>query len=133
MARKEFSLRHIESEAEAQRIICAYLNTLGLLYCHVPNEGKRSKVLGYQMRQLGLSAGVPDLLIFDRPPAKPDCPGVALEMKRGKGGRVTELQQGWLTALRARGWEAHVCHGSGEAIKVLSALGYGAEVTVRGN
>lgn len=67
---------------------------------------------------------MPDLLLFDPPPIGGSC-GVALELKRRKGGRTSPKQERWLRELEARGWVALVCHGAEEAIQELERLGYG--------
>ena len=81
------------------------------------------------MRAEGIKAGAPDLIIFDRPPSKREakeaCPGVAIELKRIKGGRVSDEQRQWLDNLSARGWITAVCKGFEEAVKLLEELGYG--------
>ena len=68
---------------------------------------------------------MPDILIFDRPPLYPENVGVAIELKRQKGGRVTPEQIAWLEDLKARGWAVAVCQGAMEAIRVLQELGFG--------
>ena len=114
----------VPTEAEEQVRICVWLRQRGILFCHPPNEGRRSRVAGARLRMQGLSAGVPDLLIFDRAPLAPDVRGVALEVKRRKGGRVSPAQRSWLDGLTARGWHAVVVRGADEAIAELTALGY---------
>lgn len=115
----------VPSEEQEQRVVVRWLELHGVLFCHVPNGGSRRRVEAAIFRGLGVQPGVPDLLIFDPPPAAPDRRGTALEMKRRKGGRLTDLQRRWLEALQARGWYAAVCHGADEALAVLQRLGYG--------
>ncbi len=71
----------------------------------------------------GVKAGVPDLLIFDPSPCGTYV-GVALELKRRKGGRVTALQRRWLDRLEERNWLAVVAHGSHDALSQLREAGY---------
>ncbi|ADU50156.1 VRR-NUC domain-containing protein [Thermaerobacter marianensis DSM 12885] len=115
----------IPTEDEEQRVVVQWLQLHGILFAHVPNGGYRRRVEAAIFRGLGVQPGVPDLLIFDPPPAAPDRRGVALELKRRQGGRLTEPQRQWLEALRARGWYATVCRGADEAIETLERLGYG--------
>lgn len=75
------------------------------------------------LKAQGMSAGAPDLLIFTRPPLRPDARGVAIEMKAGSG-KATELQTAWLLALRGEGWVAEVCNGATDAFDLLTSLGY---------
>jgi hypothetical protein len=115
----------IQSEDEAQRIVCEYLDLCRAIYCHVPNGGKRSKIEAAIFKGLGVKPGVPDLLIFDPPPRFPDYVGVALELKREKGGRLSDEQAEWLEKLRLRGWMAEHHAGSNAAIDWLESLGFG--------
>ena len=109
------------------QILAQYLDYLGLWWCHVPNERKCSPQAGARMKRLGVKAGVPDVLIFDRPPHRHprECAGIAIELKREHGGVVSEAQRQWLDELRRRRWIAEVCHGADEAIDLLQKLGYG--------
>jgi len=112
------------TEHQVQCKIAVTLNRLGLLWCHVPNEGKRSVVAGARLRAAGLKSGVPDILIFSPAPNKPEVHGVAIELKRKKGGRISETQKEWIWRLEEAGWRATVCHGYYEAMDELKKLGY---------
>lgn len=90
---------------------------LRLLY-HIPNEGKRSKAGGRRMVAEGLRRGVPDLCL---PVARGGWHGLYIELKRTKGGRVSEEQAAWLRHLREEGYAAQVCNGWEEAARVLEA------------
>jgi hypothetical protein len=100
------------------------MNRARMLWCHVPNEGKRNVVAGARLKAAGLKSGVPDILIFSPAPNKPEARGVAIELKRKKGGRVSETQKEWLWRLNEEGWYATVCSGYDETIDELRALGY---------
>ena len=88
---------------------------LNLLY-HIPNEGKRSVKTGARMKAEGLKKGVPDVCL---PVARGGCHGLYIELKRQRGGTVSELQKEWITALTEQGYKAVVCRGADEAIKVI--------------
>lgn len=148
MSRRCRPLVPLPTEDAEQRALAVWLNVKGLLWVHVPNGGHRAMSEARRFKQLGVKAGVPDILIFDPPSycssacaeargcercaRMPDwgegCPeppvGTAIELKRKKGGRVTEEQADWLVALRNRRWAAQVCHGAQEAIDWLLILGY---------
>jgi hypothetical protein len=62
---------------------------------------------------------VPDVLIFE--PLAGHV-GVAIELKRVKGGKVSPEQERWLGWLRARGWCAFVARGADEAMARLEEL-----------
>jgi len=119
----------IPTEEQEQRALVAWLRYNGILFTHVPNGGYRTRAEAGIFRALGVSAGVPDVLIFDPPPCVPDRRGVAIELKRSRGGRVTPEQRNWLDALHARGWETMICHGADVAIEYLRRLGYGRKTS----
>jgi len=100
-------------ESDEARTLCHYLDLRGICYCHVPNESRH--------RRHGVKAGVPDLLIFDYG-GRPNCRGVAIELKRISGGKLTDEQENWILRLRARGWLVFVCKGAAAAIKVIEEL-----------
>lgn len=80
-----------------------------LLWCHVPNGEKRSKRVAAKLKRMGVKPGVPDVLIFTRPP-------LAIELKRADGkGRVSKEQRQWLADLQADGWTICVAVGYKEA------------------
>lgn len=80
---------------------------LCLMY-HIPNEGKRSTTTGARMRLEGMKKGVPDICL---PVARGGFHALYIEMKRTKGGRVSEDQQLWLARLSRAGNKAVVCKG----------------------
>lgn len=77
----------------------------------VPNGGLRNKSVAKTMKAEGLSAGVPDLYI----PAW----NVWIEMKKKKGGRVSDAQKDWITYLESIGHTVFVCRGYEEAIGAI--------------
>ena len=77
-----------------------------------------------RMKRIGCQAGHPDLIIYDSPPLMPEKKGVAIEMKRTKGGVVSDLQKEWQLKLQARGWVALICEGADAAISALERIGY---------
>ena len=115
----------MNSEAGEQVRLHQWLRRNGVLHCHVPNGGWRDRAEAAQFRGMGVSAGVPDLLIFDAPPAQRGKVGVALELKRVGGKPPTEAQRQWLSALAERGWVVVVGYGFSDAKDKLTALGYG--------
>lgn len=71
----------------------------------IPNGGQRSRITGAKLKAEGVSSGVPDLY----------CPSLKLwvEMKREKGGSLSQKQKDWLRYL--------------ESIKNFTVVGYGCE------
>jgi hypothetical protein len=114
------------TEQQEQIALVRWLRARGVLHAHPPNGGRRSKIQGARLRAAGMSSGLPDLLIFDRPPSSPEHVGTALELKRSNGreSQVTENQRRWLDALGTRGWMPLVAFGAQDAIEQLTELGY---------
>lgn len=89
---------------------------------HTPNElAARSGREGAQNKALGVKAGIPDVLISDRVPGKPEIRGVAIELKV-EGRKPSKAQRWWLEKLERDGWLTFVCQGAEEAKKVLRRL-----------
>lgn len=125
-------------ESQEQRILAKWLDSVGALWCHVPNGGKRDAIAGSRLKAQGVKAGVPDVLVFSLPAAYKiseqkhqgkDCRetprGVAIELKRCRGGVVSKAQREWLDRLGECGWVVYVAKGATDAIKKLKELGYG--------
>lgn len=122
---KPFKLSpQVVRESQEQANLAKFLNFKGLLWCHVPNEGKRTLANGGILQGHGMKKGVPDVLIFCPPPAYPDKVGTAIELKRRAGGKVSEEQQQWLDNLTERNWLTTVSLGWEEAVKFLKEAGY---------
>lgn len=84
---------------------------LELMY-HIPNEGKRTSITGSRMKAQGMRRGVPDICL---PVPNVLHTALYIELKRAKGGRVSDEQRGWISALNRVGCRAVVCHGWNEA------------------
>lgn len=80
---------------------------LDLMY-HVPNEGKRTRATGGRMRAEGLKRGIPDVCL---PVPRCGYHGLYIEMKRQRGGKVTEEQADKISKLRAQGYRVEICKG----------------------
>lgn len=119
------------TEENEQRLLADWLDLAGVKWCHVPNGGARVKAVAGKLKAQGVKAGVPDVLIFDRPPSDPACVGVAFELKRAdpRKSRVTVEQAAWLVELGCRGWATAVAYGADDAITKLRALGFGARIS----
>ena len=86
------------------------------LMFHIPNEGKRSARTGARMKGEGMKSGVPDICL---PVARGGCHGLYIELKRQKGGRVTEEQTKWLEDLSRQGYAVAVCRGWERASEII--------------
>lgn len=110
------------SEHDVQRWAVRALRETRVKFFAVPNGGLRNKATALKLWQEGVQAGVPDLIILDRPST--GAVGTALEFKRRKGGVVSAQQEAWLQAFRERGWEARIVCGLAEFYAVMQELGY---------
>ena len=88
---------------------------LALMFA-VPNGGARNIVVARKMKAEGVKPGVPDIML---PVARKRFHGLAIEMKRRAGGRVSDDQLFWLDALTEQSWLAVVCKGWEEAVAVI--------------
>lgn len=81
----------------------------------------RDEVTGSLLKKMGLKKGFPDYVIFDRPPDT-DYAGLVFDMKRRKGGRLSEFQRPWLEAMAKLGWLGASIDGSQQAVAFISRL-----------
>ena len=96
----------VPTESEEQQMLMRWASLasganpeLRLLY-HVPNGGSRGKAEAGRFRAEGVKSGVPDLCL---PVARGKWHGLYIELKRTKGGRVSQAQREWLAALQREG------------------------------
>jgi hypothetical protein len=105
--------------------LAEYLDLRGFCWFHPANEGDHKPQYRHKQRLMGLKPGVPDVIILDKVPqygGRPNVRGVAIELKRISGGKLSDEQVSWALRLRARQWLVFVCKGAGAAIKVVDAL-----------
>jgi hypothetical protein len=115
------------SELSEQIQLVRILRASGVLFCAVPNGGWRDRRGAMMLKASGVERGVPDLLIFDRPPLMGDRIGTALELKREgpmRKSAVSKYQRQWLEDLNLRGWNCVVGYGYRHAIELLKKAGY---------
>lgn len=82
----------------------------------IPNGGKRSKAEAARMKAAGVKAGVPDMCL---PVPRGEYHGLYIELKRQKGGRLSDEQRIWLGKLREQGYAAYMCCGWNEAAETI--------------
>lgn len=80
---------------------------LGMLF-HIPNGGSRDPREAHNLKLQGVRPGVPDICL---PVPRGGFHGLFIELKRRKGGTVSEDQRGWIDALTRQGYRATVCRG----------------------
>lgn len=96
-------------------------------FAAVPNGGHRAKATATKLKAEGVKRGVPDYMF---PLRRGGYAGLAIELKRVKGGQTSAEQRAWITWLRGQGWRAEVCKGWEEAWAVVRdyLAGDGAEL-----
>ena len=104
------------TEAQEQAEVIEWCGWKRIPVFHIPNGGSRNPIEAANLKRQGVKAGVPDLFV---PVAASGCHGLFIEMKRERGGRVSEAQRRWLALLDAQGYRASVCHGAEEAIREI--------------
>lgn len=112
-------------EDQEQLALCNWLRMKGIRFHHSPNGGHRHKATAGKLKAQGVSAGFPDLIIF---PTRGQSV-LFIELKRQRGGVVSDSQQEWLDYLNelfCHGYpiQAEVCRGFEEARRFIEARGY---------
>ncbi len=113
-------------EDQEQVALVNWLKIRGIRYHATPNGGHRHVAVAKKLKAQGVQAGVPDLTIW---PDVDGCqPILWIELKRTKGGSVSEEQRNWIDYLNEIGWrhdiKAAVCKGFQEAREFILACGY---------
>lgn len=93
----------------------ARLPELRLLF-HVPNGGKRDKVVAARMKREGVKRGVPDICL---PVARGEYHGLFIELKNGNMGRVSAAQRDWIHELDAQGYATAIARDWVEAARLI--------------
>lgn len=104
------------TEAQEQQAVVEWCDAMGVPVFHVPNGGSRHPAEAAHLKAQGVKPGVPDLFV---PVARGGYHGLFVEMKRGKGGRLTKEQAEWIRLLRGQGYCAWCCHGAENAIPLV--------------
>lgn len=119
---RNVNLAGAASESQEQRDLFHWaarsagrLPELHLLHA-IPNGGARSAVTGARLKAEGVKKGVPDICL---PVPRGGFHGLYIELKRVKGGRVSDEQRWWLGRLTRYGYLALVCKGWQEAAKAI--------------
>lgn len=96
----------VPTEHEEQRALMTWAAAQAVRYPElhllhaIPNGGHRSKATAGKLKAEGVKPGVPDLHL---PVPRGSHRSLYLEMKRQKGGKLSEAQRWWHEALTAQG------------------------------
>jgi len=108
-------MSYIGKEDNFQKAVARYLDSIGVLWAHVPNGGSRNVIEASKLKAMGTKKGVPDILIFE---PKGIYNGMAIELKVGKN-KISEHQKYWLEELASRGWCCVICYDLEEVVKKI--------------
>lgn len=106
-------------EQTIHKAVVSHLNARSeprVFFWHTPNEGKRGFVNAAALKAMGMTAGVPDLLILKAGALH------ALELK-APGGRLTPSQRLVMDRMEACGAQVAVAHSLDEALVTLEFWG----------
>lgn len=110
----------LRTEYHEQKAVIEYLRIKypEILLTIAPNGIKMTIGQAKKFKAMGYTSGTPDILIFE---PRGIYKGLFLEMKKEKGGRVSENQKKWLKKANDRGYCAMVCYGFGEAQRMIES------------
>ena len=108
-----------EQAALMSEILIRYPDAHRLMY-HVPNGGHRHKLVAIKLKEQGVKAGVPDLVL---PMARGGYFGLYIEFKATppNDAPVSTTQHAWIRSLNEQGYLAIICRGHFDAIEQIRA------------
>lgn len=122
MANKKPPTLPVPTESEEQQTLFRWAQLqsgafpeLALMY-HVPNGGGRSKAEAGRFKAEGVKSGVPDICL---PVARGGFHGLYVELKRQRGGIVSDNQTAWMERLSREGYCVALCMGWEAASKAI--------------
>ncbi len=105
-----------ETQEQKQLIQWCRTNPKYQFLFHIPNESVGGQGWTVRNRQMGVKPGVPDLFY---PVPMHGYHGLFIEMKKEKGGRLSQAQKRWISALTSMGYKCVVAKGWEEAKEAL--------------
>ena len=86
-----------------------------VLFCHIPNGGYRNAREGAKFKMMGVRAGMPNILIFEK---KNIFSGLFIELKIGKN-KTTDSQNLVIKELIRLGWAGSICYTFEDAKHII--------------
>ena len=108
----------IPTEDQEQTAFCSWLTKTKVKFYAIPNGGSRNFFEAMKLQRTGVKSGVPDICI---PVMRGEFGALYIEMKRQKGGKVSETQEEWLLYLSSSGYMAKVANGFDHARKIVES------------
>jgi hypothetical protein len=122
--RKRTRAKSIDREGQEQAALMAEIAlrypAAAKLMFHVPNGGHRHKLVAMKLKEQGVKAGVPDLVL---PMARGGYFGLYVEFKAKPpfDASVSASQDAYIHALTEQGYLAIVCRGHFDAMEQIRA------------
>lgn len=120
--RKDGKKKNAPLEAQEQKVLFEWVfyarakhPELELLFA-VPNGGRRDRIEAHHLKEQGVKPGVPDIFL---PVARGPWHGLFIELKRQKGGKISDAQKKWISDLLTQGFLAEVAYGWKEAAALI--------------
>lgn len=107
----------IPSEDQEQIKLATWLTKQGIKFYAIPNGGLRRLSEAVKFKRTGVQSGVPDICV---PLPSGSYHGLYIELKRAKGGKLSDNQVYWLSFLREKGYYAECAHGFDEAREIVT-------------
>ena len=114
MSKKEYN-KYLGKEDNLQKSVALYLDSLGLIWFHPPNEIKAKPQYYKKRKALGVKSGVPDIMVLNH---SKYYTGLAIELKVGKN-KPTDNQLKWLEDLKSIGYYTLVSYSLEEVIDII--------------
>lgn len=106
----------VPTEAQDQIRLVTWLWKQGIRVSASANGGSRNLLEALKFKRMGVSPGFPDIEI---PLPSGSYHGLYIELKREKGGKVSESQTEWLNYLQEKGYYAKVAFGFEDAKRIV--------------
>ena len=102
-------------EDDFQKSVAIYLNSKGAVWFHPPNGGTRNIIEATKLKAMGVKAGVPDCLIFNK---RRGYTGLALELKV-KYNKASDAQIAFIEKLKLEGWHCVISNSLDEICDII--------------
>ena len=111
-------INDLPTEQKEQELLVRWLQLQypHVLFCASAGGLRTTTRMAINMKRAGYRKGFPDLFIYE---PRNGCAGLAIELKRSKGGQVSEHQHKWIEDLKKRGYSAYICYGFDEAKAII--------------
>lgn len=106
----------VPTEDQEQIMLATWMTKQGIRFYAIPNGGSRNLIEAIKFKRCGVMPGVPDICV---PIPSGSYHGLYLELKRVKGGKVSDNQKYWLEFLREKAYYAEVAAGFDEAKEII--------------